>query len=70
MSLDDGRFLVSPSRYSTLLQSHSQQELDALRLVRVHPDFQVGSREEAEEGGKGEGKEKVDEELGRGERKE
>ncbi|GFR87627.1 von Willebrand factor A domain-containing protein 8-like [Elysia marginata] len=41
MQLDDGRFLVAAKRYDTLLETHSQEELDALRLVRVSEDFRV-----------------------------
>ncbi|KAH9507569.1 hypothetical protein Btru_051488 [Bulinus truncatus] len=35
MQLDDGRFLMAADRYDKLLADHSQEELDALRLVRV-----------------------------------
>ena len=41
MQLDDGRFLVAAKRYDSLLETHSQEELDALRLVRVSEDFRV-----------------------------
>lgn len=41
MQLDDGRFLMAADRYDRLLSDHSQEELDALRLVRVSKDFRV-----------------------------
>ncbi|KAH9488726.1 hypothetical protein Btru_059448 [Bulinus truncatus] len=41
MQLDDGRFLMAADRYDKLLADHSQEELDALRLVRVSKDFRV-----------------------------
>ncbi|XP_023290706.1 von Willebrand factor A domain-containing protein 8 [Orussus abietinus] len=41
MHLEDGRFLVSASRYDKLLQDHTQEDLDAWRLVRVSEDFRV-----------------------------
>jgi len=41
MHLEDGRFLVAPARYDHLLKTRSKAELDALRLVAVHPSFQV-----------------------------
>ena len=41
MQLDDGRFLMAAERYDRLLEEHSAGELDALRLVRVSPDFRV-----------------------------
>lgn len=42
MHLEDGRFLVSPKRYEYLRKVNSEEELkDKLRLVPVHPDFQV-----------------------------
>ncbi|KAK7499225.1 hypothetical protein BaRGS_00009485, partial [Batillaria attramentaria] len=41
MQLEDGRFLVAADRYDKLLQDHSQEELDALKLVRVNERFRV-----------------------------
>lgn len=41
MHLEDGRFLVSPKRFAHLAQKHSKDELARLRLVAVHPKFQV-----------------------------
>nr|XP_045609178.1 von Willebrand factor A domain-containing protein 8-like isoform X1 [Procambarus clarkii]XP_045609179.1 von Willebrand factor A domain-containing protein 8-like isoform X1 [Procambarus clarkii] len=41
MQLEDGRLLISSSRYDKLLQEHSQSELDRMRLVRVSKDFRV-----------------------------
>ncbi|XP_005100871.1 von Willebrand factor A domain-containing protein 8 [Aplysia californica] len=41
MQLDDGRFLMAADRYDKLLADHTQEELDALRLVRVSKDFRV-----------------------------
>ena len=41
MQLDDGRFLVSSARYDQLLREHTEQELDAWKLVRVSEDFRV-----------------------------
>lgn len=41
MALEDGRFLVAPARYDKLARTHTHQELAALNLVRVHPDFRV-----------------------------
>ncbi|KAJ8310233.1 hypothetical protein KUTeg_012098 [Tegillarca granosa] len=41
MQLDDGRFLVAADRYDKLLQDHSKEELDALKLVRVDERFRV-----------------------------
>ncbi|CAL7944841.1 unnamed protein product [Xylocopa violacea] len=41
MHLEDGRFLVPATRYDKLLESHSQEELDNWRLVRVSEDFRV-----------------------------
>lgn len=41
MNLDDGRFLISPTRYEELLKTQSKSELDALKLVPCHKDFQV-----------------------------
>ena len=41
MNLDDGRFLVSPSAYDTLLRDHPKSQLDAWRLLRVSERFRV-----------------------------
>ncbi|XP_038049927.1 von Willebrand factor A domain-containing protein 8-like [Patiria miniata] len=41
MQLEDGRFLVAADRYDKLLKDHSQEELDAWKLVRVSEDFRV-----------------------------
>lgn len=41
MQLDDGRFLMSAERYDKLLDDHSKEELDALKLVRVNENFRV-----------------------------
>jgi MoxR-like ATPase len=41
MHLEDGRFLVSPKRYEYLSKVNSAEELARLRLVPVHPKFQV-----------------------------
>ncbi|XP_074649479.1 von Willebrand factor A domain-containing protein 8-like isoform X2 [Tubulanus polymorphus] len=41
MQLDDGRLLVCADRYDKLLQTHSKQELDDSKLVRVNEAFRV-----------------------------
>lgn len=41
MSLEDGRFLMSTDRYDSLLKTHTKQQLDSMKLVRVHPRFRV-----------------------------
>jgi len=41
MNLEDGRFLVHPKRYDSLLRAHSQSTIDEWKLVRVHEDFRV-----------------------------
>ncbi|XP_044576312.1 von Willebrand factor A domain-containing protein 8 [Cotesia glomerata] len=41
MHLEDGRFLISSTRYDKLLEDHSQEELDGWKLVRVSEDFRV-----------------------------
>ncbi|RKO85785.1 AAA domain-containing protein, partial [Blyttiomyces helicus] len=41
MSLDDGRFLVHPSRYDTLAKSHSSAEMKKWNLVRTSDEFLV-----------------------------
>lgn len=41
MQLDDGRFLVAAERYDKLLEDHTKDELDQLKLVRVSERFRV-----------------------------
>lgn len=41
MQLEDGRLLIASHRYDRLLEEHSQEELDQMRLVRVSQDFRV-----------------------------
>ncbi|XP_066591206.1 von Willebrand factor A domain-containing protein 8 [Prorops nasuta] len=41
MHLEDGCFLISASRYDKLLESHSKDELNGWRLIRVNDDFRV-----------------------------
>eukprot|EP01114_Cavostelium_apophysatum_P013936 TRINITY_DN3482_c0_g1_i2.p1 TRINITY_DN3482_c0_g1~~TRINITY_DN3482_c0_g1_i2.p1 ORF type:complete len:768 (-),score=160.68 TRINITY_DN3482_c0_g1_i2:2132-4435(-) len=41
MNLDDGRFLVSAPRYESLRKNHSAEQLEAMKLVKVHPKFRV-----------------------------
>ena len=41
MQLEDGRFLVSPSRYDSLLSTHGKDRLLEWNLVRCHKDFRV-----------------------------
>lgn len=41
MQLDDGRFLVAAERYDKLLEDHTKEELDQLKLVRVSERFRV-----------------------------
>ena len=41
MHLEDGRLLIPATRYDKLLEEHSQEELDAWKLVRVDEDFRV-----------------------------
>ncbi|KAJ7392629.1 von Willebrand factor A domain-containing protein 8 [Desmophyllum pertusum] len=41
MQLEDGRFLMAAERYDALLKEHSEQEMDAWKLVRVSEDFRV-----------------------------
>lgn len=43
LNLDDGHFLVSPTRYDKLiaLAKDSNQDLQSLNLLKVHPDFRV-----------------------------
>src|SRR3546814_10582470 len=37
----DGRFLVSPKRMAELRKIHTDEQLQSMKLVAVHPDFQV-----------------------------
>ena len=43
LNLDDGNFLVSPTRYEKLMQiaKDSNHDLSKLNLLKVHPDFRV-----------------------------
>lgn len=41
MHLEDGRFLVPPTRYDKLLQEHGPEEVARWRLVRVDENFRV-----------------------------
>ncbi|XP_054715582.1 von Willebrand factor A domain-containing protein 8-like [Uloborus diversus] len=41
MQLEDGRFLLGHERYDKLLLKHTQEELDALKLVRISENFRV-----------------------------
>lgn len=41
MHLEDGRFLVSPKRFAYLTKMHTPEEIARLKLVAVHPRFQV-----------------------------
>lgn len=41
MQLEDGRLLIASQRYDKLLEEHTQEELDSMRLVRVSQDFRV-----------------------------
>ena len=41
MHLEDGRFIVSPSRYENISAVQSQQKLENLKLMKCHPDFRV-----------------------------
>ncbi len=41
MALEDGRMLISSTRYDSLKNTHSKEEFRQLGLVRVHPDFRV-----------------------------
>ncbi len=44
MALEDGRFLLSASRFDALLsEGYSEDQLAAKRLVRVHPRFRVAA---------------------------
>eukprot|EP01060_Flectonema_neradi_P023062 TRINITY_DN3129_c0_g2_i1.p1 TRINITY_DN3129_c0_g2~~TRINITY_DN3129_c0_g2_i1.p1 ORF type:complete len:1879 (+),score=356.83 TRINITY_DN3129_c0_g2_i1:191-5827(+) len=41
MALEDGRFLTSPDRYDELLQTHTEEELTKIGLVKVSREFRV-----------------------------
>ncbi|KAI8616388.1 AAA domain-containing protein [Chytriomyces sp. MP71] len=41
MNLEDGRHIVHPTRYDSLLSTHSKVEMDKLGLVRCHENFLV-----------------------------
>lgn len=43
MALEDGRFLISSTRYDELLANggYTKEQLDALGLIRCHPAFRV-----------------------------
>lgn len=41
MHLEDGRFLVAPSRYDALLQTHTADQLTEMRLARVSDRFRI-----------------------------
>eukprot|EP01059_Diplonema_ambulator_P003961 TRINITY_DN1366_c0_g3_i1.p1 TRINITY_DN1366_c0_g3~~TRINITY_DN1366_c0_g3_i1.p1 ORF type:complete len:1824 (+),score=656.81 TRINITY_DN1366_c0_g3_i1:37-5472(+) len=41
MSLEDGRFLTSPDRWDELLQTHTEEELKGMGLVKVSREFRV-----------------------------
>ena len=41
MSLEDGRFLVSPERYEELLETHPEEELKKIGLIKVSRNFRV-----------------------------
>ncbi|XP_077071835.1 von Willebrand factor A domain-containing protein 8 isoform X2 [Siphateles boraxobius] len=41
MQLEDGRFLMSATRYDKLLEGHTKEELNAWKIVRVSEDFRV-----------------------------
>ena len=41
MALEDGRFLVSPKRFDTLLETHSEDEMAAWKLLRTSDRFRV-----------------------------
>lgn len=43
LNLDDGQFLVSPQRFEKLVEvaKDSNQDLNSLNLLKVHPDFRV-----------------------------
>ncbi len=40
-ALEDGRFLMNAKRYDKLRLTHSEEEMQRLKLVRVHPQFRV-----------------------------
>ncbi|CAG9859748.1 unnamed protein product [Phyllotreta striolata] len=41
MHLEDGRMLISPSRYDRLLEEHGEDQLDQWKLVKVDENFRV-----------------------------
>ncbi|RKO86390.1 AAA domain-containing protein, partial [Blyttiomyces helicus] len=41
MNLEDGRHIIHPARYDSLLASHSKSQLDTWRLVRASERFRV-----------------------------
>jgi MoxR-like ATPase len=41
MALEDGRFLMHPVRFDSLLRTHTADELASKGLIRVHPNFRV-----------------------------
>ncbi|KAL6064918.1 von Willebrand factor A domain-containing protein 8 [Balamuthia mandrillaris] len=41
MALEDGRFLMNAERYDKLRATRSEEEMKALNVVRVHPNFRV-----------------------------
>jgi MoxR-like ATPase len=42
MALDDGRFLMAPETYASLLESgYTEETLQQRKLVKVHPNFRV-----------------------------
>jgi von Willebrand factor A domain-containing protein 8 len=41
MHLEDGTFLVSSERYEKLLQNHTHEELEKMKLLQVSKDFRV-----------------------------
>lgn len=38
---EDGRFLVSASKYDSLLETYTEKQLAQFKLVRVYPKFRV-----------------------------
>eukprot|EP01125_Pyxidicula_operculata_P011635 TRINITY_DN3812_c2_g1_i1.p1 TRINITY_DN3812_c2_g1~~TRINITY_DN3812_c2_g1_i1.p1 ORF type:complete len:1438 (+),score=279.24 TRINITY_DN3812_c2_g1_i1:547-4314(+) len=43
MSLEDGRFLMNPKRFDSLIsdEGYTKEQLEKLRIIRVHPNFRV-----------------------------
>ncbi|CAD5234405.1 unnamed protein product [Bursaphelenchus xylophilus] len=41
MQLDDGRFLMAPTKFDKLLEKYSEKELNEMKLERVSEDFHV-----------------------------